>query len=144
MKIKALRDDVDLKNIVKYAYNNDACIDLVCCKHTWIPAYTNRIIPSGIAIEFPAGTFGLVLPRSGLAAAHRISILGGVIDNGYRGEIMVNIMNHGNTPVALGLGERMAQLGVLNYFRAKLEWLEDYEHFTSTDRGDAGHGSTGR
>lgn len=146
MKIKVVRDvsdwNLDLTTLVKYAHETDACIDLVCCRTTWVPAYgtTQSLIPTGIVIEFPVGMFGLILPRSGLAQTKKISILGGVIDNGYRGEILVNLINHGPKGFTFKVGDRVAQLAILPYFKAELEWVTE---LSESDRGESGHGSTG-
>lgn len=149
MKIKQVRNvskwdsKLDLQEVVKYAYEDAACIDLVCCKTTHVPAFSNSKppIPTGIAIELPAATFGLILPRSGLAKEHGISILGGVIDNDYRGEILVNLRNNSNKAVVFDVGDRVAQLAVLPYFRVSLQWVDE---LSETNRGESGHGSTGK
>jgi dUTP pyrophosphatase len=145
MKIKALRDlskiDIDLQEMTKYAGSQDAGIDLVACLSTWIPTDGRAIIPTGIGIQLPPACFGLILPRSGLAKQAGIDILGGVIDEGYTGEIIVNLANHGHSPYHAAAGDRIAQLVILPYFRASLEWVDELE---STDRGDKGHGSTGK
>ena len=149
MKIKIMRDlsdeGLNIKHLTRYAHDSDACIDLVCCRTTLVPAFSSAStpIPTGIAIEFPPACFGLILPRSGLAVENNIAILGGVIDQGYRGEIIVNLINHSRKMRTFKIGERIAQLAVLPYFRASLEWLDLDDQFSPTDRGDAGHGSTG-
>jgi dUTP pyrophosphatase len=133
---------IDLKELVKYAHASDACIDLVCCQTSWVPAYgtTQSLVPTGIAVEFPTATFGLILPRSSLAQKYHIAVLGGVIDNGYRGEIMVNLINHGLKGITFAVGDRIAQLAILPYYKVSLEWSKE---LSDTDRGESGHGSTG-
>jgi dUTP pyrophosphatase len=146
MKIKALRDmseyGVDLQEEVDYRKQNDACIDLVACKPVYLPGsgLNNQIIPSGIAVELPRAYMALILPRSGHAKNHCIQILGGVIDNGYRGEILINLINLGKYPVSFPVGTRIAQLLILPFYQAKLEWVTD---LSPTERGEDGHGSTG-
>jgi dUTP pyrophosphatase len=148
MKIKAVRDmsdyGIDLQKEVKYAYPKDVGIDLVACESKSLAAYSSAVFPTGIAVEFPTECFGLILPRSSLAKSLKLGVLGGVIDEGYRGEIMVNLINHGDKMCPLGRGARIAQLVVLPYYKASLDWMEDYEYLTQTKRGDRGHGSTGR
>lgn len=141
MKIKALRDVPGLQEFVKYAHYTDAGIDLIAAKNITIPQGHWVLVPTGIAVELPANHFGLVLPRSGLSKELGLQILGGVIDNGYRGEIFVNLANYGSMGmIPFFAGDRIAQLAVIPYRNVELEWVNE---LTQTDRGEAGHGSTG-
>ena len=100
-------------------------------------------MPTGIAIALPAGTVGLVHPRSGLAARHGISVVNapGTIDSGYRGEILVNLVNLDPTePFTVHVGDRIAQLVVQEYLHAD---FTEAGSLPESDRGDTGHGSTG-
>lgn len=144
VKIKALRDlsdyGVNLKEITKYAHESDAGIDLVSCHMVNLPSGMHSLVRTGIAVEPPPGYFGLILPRSGMAA-QGVGILAGVIDQGYRGEIIVHMINHSSTSLRFPVGLRIAQLAILPYFKASLEWTEE---LGTTDRGNKGHGSTGQ
>lgn len=145
MKIKAVRDlsehEVNIKDLVKYAHRLDACIDLVCCEPVTLNAggLSNVLVHSGIAVELPISTMGLILPRSG-HAMNGIHVLGGVIDEGYRGEIIINLINHGKYARSFPVGTRIAQLLVLPYCHVNLEWVEE---LSDSSRGETGHGSTG-
>lgn len=101
-----------------------------------------RVIPTGIAVAIPPGYAGLVAPRSGLAARSGIGIVNapGVVDSGYRGEISVILINLGSEPVAIGRGDRIAQLLVVPVATPEFEVVEG---LGETDRGVGGFGSTG-
>ena len=102
-----------------------------------------RLVPTGLALEIPAGYEGQVRPRSGLAVRHGIALVNapGTIDSDYRGEVQVVLVNLGQAPVAFDRGDRIAQLVVAPVTRVTLEVVDD---LSSTDRGAGGFGSTGR
>ena len=99
-------------------------------------------VPTGLAVAIPPGHAGLVLPRSGHARRHGIGVVNapGLIDSGYRGEIQVLLINHGNEAVSFEAGDRIAQLVIVAV--PLLEFVE-LEHLDDTARGGAGFGSTG-
>ncbi len=102
-------------------------------------------MPTGIALALPPGTCGLVLPRSGLAARHGITVLNapGLIDPGYRGEVMVILLNTDATETfAIDPGDRIAQLLIERGQDATLVAAE--AELEATARGAGGLGSTGR
>ena len=100
------------------------------------------LIPTGLAVEIPAGWEGQVRPRSGLAVRHGLALLNspGTIDSDYRGEVKVLVINHGQEPVTLGRGQRIAQLVISPSPRVTLVEVESLE---PTARGSGGFGSTG-
>jgi dUTP pyrophosphatase len=100
-------------------------------------------IPTGLALELPAGTEGQVRPRSGLAAQHGVTVLNapGTIDADYRGEVKVLLVNLGPAPFTVTRGMRIAQLVIARAARARL--VESAE-LAVTTRGAGGFGSTGR
>ena len=100
-------------------------------------------IPTGLALELPAGTEGQVRPRSGLAAQHGVTVLNapGTIDADYRGEVKVLLVNLGPEPFTVTRGMRIAQLVIARATRARL--VETAE-LALTSRGTGGFGSTGR
>ena len=101
------------------------------------------LVPTGIAIALPNGYVGLVHPRSGLALKHGISIVNtpGTIDAGYRGEIMVTIINHDlSTPFQIAVGDRIAQLVIQQVEHAT---FEEVESLPDSERGSSGFGSSG-
>ena len=101
------------------------------------------LVPTGIAIALPPGHEGQVRPRSGLAAKHGVTVLNapGTIDEDYRGEVMVLLVNHGREPFEVKGGDRIAQLVICPVERARLEIVAELD---ATDRGAGGYGSTGR
>ena len=102
-----------------------------------------RLIPTGLSIALPEGFEAQIRPRSGLAARHGISCVNtpGTVDSDYRGEIKVNLINHGPEPFTVARGERIAQMVVAPVTQA--QWLE-VDDLGDTARGAAGFGSTGR
>jgi dUTP pyrophosphatase len=102
-----------------------------------------QAVPTGLAIELPSGFEAQVRPRSGLALKHGVTLLNtpGTVDEGYRGEIGVILINHGQAPFAIARGDRIAQLVVAPV--ARLCWAES-EQLPATPRGAQGFGSTGR
>jgi dUTP pyrophosphatase len=101
-------------------------------------------VGTGIAVEIPDGCAGLVLPRSGLAAQHGITLTNapGLIDSGYRGEVRVLLLNTDpDLPFDVAMGDRIAQLLVVRFEASALEEVDSLEE---TARGGGGFGSTGR
>jgi len=100
-------------------------------------------VPTGIAIALPTGFEAQVRPRSGLAARHGITVLNapGTIDEDYRGEVRVVLINHGREPFAVKHGERIAQMVVARVAEVQ---LEEVPALDETARGSSGFGSTGR
>jgi len=101
------------------------------------------MVPTGIAVALPPGHEGQVRPRSGLAARHGITVTNapGTIDEDYRGEIKVLLVNLGDEPYTLESGERVAQLVVAPITRVSIREVEELDE---TPRGAGGFGSTGR
>lgn len=99
-------------------------------------------IGTGIAIELPKGTFGAVYPRSGLATKQglRLANSTGIIDEDYRGEIIVALYNDSDYIRIVKNGDRIAQLIVMLYVPEKVEIVDE---LTDTERGENGFGSTG-
>lgn len=99
-------------------------------------------VGTGLAIAIPAGYAGLVLPRSGHAMRHGVSLVNtpGLVDSGYRGELRVLLINHGRDPVSFEAGDRIAQLVVTPV--PPVSYLE-VTQLSDSDRGIGGFGSTG-
>jgi dUTP pyrophosphatase len=126
-----------------YAHPGDAGLDLSAAEAVTLEPGARTLVPTGIAVALPAGYAGLVMPRSGLAARHGVTVLNapGLIDAGYRGEIKVLLINHGPDRVTLARGDRVAQLVVTPVAHARLEPVDD---LPDTERGGGGFGSSGR
>jgi dUTP pyrophosphatase len=101
------------------------------------------MIPTGFAIALPAGHEAQIRPRSGLAAKFAITVLNspGTIDADYRGEVKVMLINHGAAPFEVRRGDRIAQMVVAPVSAVEFNLEESLD---ATERGDKGHGSTGR
>jgi dUTP diphosphatase len=137
------RLDPDLPNL-GYAHPGDAGADLFAAEDATLPPGGGRaLLRTGVAIALPEGYVGLVHPRSGLAARLGVTVLNapGTVDSGYRGEILVNLVNHDPAAtVTIRRGDRIAQLVVQRVERAH---FVDVGELPSSARGDGGHGSTG-
>ncbi len=129
----------------RYASDGAAGLDLMACLDgpLPLPPRGRAMVPTGIAIALPAGHEGQVRPRSGLAAKHGITVTNapGTIDEDYRGEVKVLLINLGDAPYEIQPGERIAQLVVAPVTRVRVEKARSLEE---TARGDGGFGSTGR
>ncbi|MDR1465557.1 MAG: dUTP diphosphatase [Oscillospiraceae bacterium] len=116
-----------------------ACLDEAV---TIAPGET-KLIPTGLAMEIPAGYAGLIYARSGLASKRGLAPANkvGVIDADYRGEVLVALHNHAAQPQQVAPGERIAQMVVAPFLAVAFEETETLE---DTARGGGGFGSTGK
>lgn len=130
--------------VPSYAYPGDAGADLVSREDVVLAPGERRLVPTGVAIALPVGYAGFVHPRSGLAMRHGLSIVNapGTVDAGYRGEIMVALVNlDRHEPITLSRGERIAQLVVQQVEQADFEPVDT---LPESVRGTGGYGSSGR
>ncbi|MGC5017679.1 dUTP diphosphatase [Micromonospora sp. DT47] len=126
-----------------YAHPGDAGADLVAAADVELPPGGRALVPTGVALALPEGYVGLVHPRSGLAARLGVTVLNapGTVDAGYRGEIMVNLINHDrDVPAKISRGDRIAQLVVQRVERVDFQPVAE---LPESRRGAGGHGSTG-
>ena len=136
------RLDPDLP-LPAYAHPGDAGADLVAAEEVELAPGARAAVRTGVAVAIPEGYVGLVHPRSGLAGRLGVTVLNapGTVDAGYRGEILVILINHDpSTTVKISRGDRIAQLVVQRVERAAFEVVDELD---DTARGDGGHGSTG-
>lgn len=134
---------LDKDSIVpKYSRQGDAGLDISSIEETSIDPSEIKLIKTGIAISLPVNTCALVLPRSGLAIKHGITVINapGLIDSNYRGELMVGLVNHSKSSFSIHKGDRIAQLLVLNCNEVLFNQVEFLD---TTNRNDAGFGSSG-
>jgi dUTP diphosphatase len=125
------------------AYAADAGLDLAACERVTLEPGQRAVVPTGLAVAIPDGHAGLVVPRSGLAAEHGLTIVNapGLIDAGYRGELLVILQNTDRQrSFTVEPGMRIAQLVVM---AIPLVRLVQVEELTATERGPRGHGSSG-
>ena len=126
-----------------YSTDGDAGADLTSVAEVTLAPGERALVPTGICLALPPGTVGLVHPRSGLAARHGITVVNapGTLDSGYRGEILVNLVNlDPRDAFAVRRGDRIAQLVVQRVERVHFVEVDSLDE---TSRGDTGHGSTG-
>ena len=142
IKVKKLREGAHLPT---YGTEFSAGADLYACLEEAVtiePGQTKKI-PTGLAMELPNGTAGLIYARSslgtkrGLAPANKV----GVVDSDYRGEFMIFLHNHGSEPQTITHGDRIAQLLVTPVFTPG---FVEAQELSDTDRGTGGFGSTGK
>ena len=125
------------------AYDGDAGMDLAACERVELAPGARALVPTGLAVAIPDGYAGYVQPRSGLAARHGISIVNtpGLVDSGYRGELLVNLVNHDDEqPFVVEPGMRIAQLVILQVPPVE---LVEVDELPASDRGADGFGSSG-
>ena len=129
--------------IPSYAHPGDAGLDLSSCETVEIAPGSTAMVRTGVAIALPPGTEGQVRPRSGLAARHAVTVLNapGTIDEGYRGEVRVILINHGLEIFRVEPGMRIAQLVVAPVLRVETVSADSLDNATA--RGTGGFGSTG-
>jgi dUTP pyrophosphatase len=124
------------------AYNGDAGLDLSSCERVELAPGERALVPTGLAIAIPEGYAGYVQPRSGLAAKHGISIVNtpGLVDSGYRGELLVNLVNTDkHEPFVVEPGMRIAQLVILELPEVE---LVEVDELPDSERGARGFGSS--
>ncbi len=125
------------------AHHGDAGLDLYALDDAVLAPGERASVATGLAVEIPPGQAGLVLPRSGLAARHGISVVNapGLIDAGYRGEVRVLLLNTDREHAfQVTAGARIAQLVLV---RVELATPVEVELLGETERGVAGFGSSG-
>ncbi|GAA2670461.1 MULTISPECIES: dUTP diphosphatase [Actinoplanes] len=140
IQVRRIEKDLPLP---AYAHPGDAGADLVAAEDVEIAPGDRVKVRTGLAVAIPDGFVGLVHPRSGLAARLGVTVLNapGTVDAGYRGEILVNLINHDRAQsVKISRGDRIAQLLVQRVERAVFHEVDTLD---DTSRGAGGHGSTG-
>ncbi len=141
MKLKVKR--LSTQAIVpRYAHKGDAGLDLCAAEAVSLAPGQSLLVRTGIAIELPLGTEAQIRPRSGLALKHGITVLNspGTIDQGYRGEIGVILINHGRAVFQAEIGSRIAQMVIKP---VAIVEVEEISRLSETPRGLGGFGSTG-
>ena len=139
LPVRRLRPDAQVPT---RAYVGDAGIDLAACERVELGPGERALVPTGLAVAIPAGYAGYVQPRSGLATKHGISIVNtpGLVDSGYRGELLVNLLNTDvREPFVVEPGMRIAQLVVLAVPDVK---PVEVDELPDSERGDRGFGSS--
>lgn len=140
LKVKLIHEDAKLPN---RANVGDAGMDIYSIEEKVIPAGNSALIRTGIEMELPKGTEAQVRPRSGLALKHSITVLNspGTIDEGYRGEVRVILINHGKEDFTVEKHMRIAQMIIAPVLQVE---IEQTENLTESSRGRGGFGSSGK
>ncbi len=139
LKVKKLTENAILP---QYAHPGDAGADLFSNVNLELESGASVMVKTGIALELPPSTEAQVRPRSGLAAKNQITVLNtpGTIDEGYRGEVCVILINHGKEKFIIEKGMKIAQIVVKPVITVE---VEEVEELSDTSRGEGGFGSTG-
>jgi dUTP pyrophosphatase len=140
LPVRRLRDDAVMPSS---AYPGDAGLDLAACEACELGPGERAVVSTGLALAIPAGYAGFVLPRSGLARQHGVTIVNtpGLIDSGYRGEVQVTLLNtDAGEAFRVEPGMRVAQLVILAVPEAR---LVEVDELPASERGADGFGSSG-
>lgn len=123
-----------------YAHPGDAGMDVYAAEAVTIAPGAQECVSTGITLAIPEGHVGLIWDKSGLACKSGLTVLGGVIDAGYRGEILVQLYNTSDTVHSFAVGDKVAQMLIQPVVRAELVAVDELD---DTPRGTDGFGSTG-
>lgn len=126
--------------VPQFALAHDAGLDLCAREAITLAPGERKGIPTGIALAIPEGYVGLVWDKSGLALKKGLKTMGGVIDAGYRGEIVVIAKNLSDEPLSFSSGEKVAQLLIQ---KVEQPLIEEVAELPESERGAGGFGSTG-
>ncbi len=137
LHIKKLHPDA---KVPTYAHRDDAGMDMYALITVVVPPGERALVPTGIALAIPVGHVGLLWDKSGLSNKSGLKVLGGVIDAGYRGEVMVGILNTGTESHTFTAGDKVAQMLIQAVIQPHLIMVDD---LGATVRGDGAFGSTG-
>lgn len=124
-----------------YAHASDAGMDIYCSREVELAPGEQTMIPTGIALQVPDGYVALVWDKSGIAAKRSIKTMGGVIDAGYRGEVMIIAKNVGSEAQIFSVGDKVAQILIQKVEQPR---IVEVAELGDSDRGEKGFGSTGR
>ncbi|QQR90397.1 MAG: dUTP diphosphatase [Myxococcales bacterium] len=146
-ELRVFRINPELVDLPFYASDAAAGLDLQAAIETplLLCKGVSLMVPTGLIIALPSGFEGQVRPRSGLAAKHGITLLNspGTIDEDYRGEVKVILINLGPEDYTIKPKERIAQLVVAPVNKVTVSEAKDANELGSTERGSGGFGSTG-
>jgi dUTP pyrophosphatase len=136
LKIKKLDKEAKLPD---YAYTEDVGLDLYSNLEVVMKKGERKEISTGIAMEIPSGFVGLIWDKSGLAIKQGIKILGGVIDSGYRGEIIIGLINLSNKEIKISKYQKIAQMIIQ---KKESVIIKEVNNLSNTERDKKGFGSS--
>ena len=137
LRIKKLHPEAKLPT---YANPGDAGMDMYAIARQVIEPGQTTLVSTGIAMELPVGSVGLIWDKSGIATKHAMKTLAGVVDEGYRGEIKVGLINLSQKAYTIEPGDKVAQMLVQLVHQPEIEEISE---LSETQRGDGGFGSSG-
>lgn len=126
--------------IPERAHAHDAGLDLFTLDGATLERHETKVFRTGIAMAIPEGHVGLIWDKSSLAVNHSLTCLGGVIDAGYRGEILLMLANLGTEAYTVTKHQKIAQMLI---HKVELPTIEEVADLDDTERGKKGFGSTG-
>jgi dUTP pyrophosphatase len=139
MKLKVKKLHMDAK-LPTHGHPGDAGMDLYTTQDvTFYPGKQERVF-TGVAVEIPEGYVGFIWDKSSISFNLGLKIMGGVVDAGYRGEIIMNLLNTSENEVTLPKGHKVAQMIIQKFERLE---IEEVEELSETVRGEGREGSTG-
>lgn len=139
-KLRVMMDE-DAGYVPAYAHEGDAGLDLRAVEAVTIPSGKSAMVRTGLHVEIPAGCVGMEFPRSGLGSKGiTLRNAVGVIDSGYRGEVLAALWNTTEKPFEVHKGDRVCQMVVMPYCPCT---IEEAEELSESERGTDGYGSTG-
>ena len=137
LHIKKVHSDAKMPT---YAHPGDAGMDLYTCSSVTLLGGERAIIGTGIAMAIPTGYVGLIWDKGGLSNKFGLKVVGGVVDAGYRGEVLVGILNTSHESFTFKAGDKIAQMLIQSFVHTELVTVTDLDE---TVRGDGRFGSTG-
>ena len=135
-----VKKNIESAQLPRRGSPHSAGYDLASTVEVSVPAKGKALVDTGLSVSIPAGHYGRVAPRSGLAVKHFIDVGAGVIDSDYRGPLSVVLFNFGDEPFAVKPGDRIAQLIIEKIEHPEVEEVSELD---DTVRGAGGFGSTG-
>lgn len=120
------------------AHDTDAGLDLYAMHGGLVLSHQSATFHTGVRVELPKGTAGILLPKSGMMLRDLLTF--GVVDEGYTGEILVHIFNHGGDDYCIWAGDKISQMLIVPVLYEPVEIVDE---ISGGDRGSAGFGSTG-
>jgi dUTP pyrophosphatase len=137
IKVKKLRDDAKLPT---HGHPGDAAMDFYCVEDVIFPPGKQERVHTGVALEIPEGHVGLIWDKSSISFNLGLKVMGGVIDAGYRGEIIMNLLNVSNKEVLMAKGYKIAQMIIQKFEHCD---ILEVKELSDTVRGHGREGSTG-
>lgn len=132
----------EFAHLPKYAHESDSGMDVYSVEAYTLEPLGRHTFSTGVACDIPKGYDLQVRPRSGLAAKHGVVAMFGTVDQGYRNEIGITLINLSNESYTVKVGDRIAQLVIGEVIKPdSISWTDE---LSSTDRGGNGFGSTGK